>query len=101
LYQHALAFVLPTTVETFGHPYAEAMASGSPLIAADTEIAREICGNAATFFPAGDVEGLVSAMRDLASRDPNDTESIKQLQTGVREKGKVETKGESDAKSRR
>jgi glycosyltransferase involved in cell wall biosynthesis len=76
LYQHALAFVLPTTVETFGHPYAEAMASGSPLIAADTEIAREICGNAATFFPAGDVEGLVSAMRDLASRDPNDTESI-------------------------
>jgi len=73
LYQHAFAFVLPTTVETFGHPYAEAMASGSPLIAADTEIAREICGTAATYFPPGDVGGLVTAIRELFSRAPENT----------------------------
>jgi glycosyltransferase involved in cell wall biosynthesis len=65
LYQNADAFVLPTSMETFGHPYVEAMASGVPVICADTEVAREICGDAALYFPVGDARSLACALDTL------------------------------------
>lgn len=58
IYQQAAAFVLPTVMETFGFPFVEAMASGTPVICADTEFARELCGDAALYFPAGDSHSL-------------------------------------------
>ena len=62
LYQECLAMVLPTTMETFGQPFVEAMVAGAPILAADTEFAREICGDAAWYFPANDCEALASLM---------------------------------------
>jgi glycosyltransferase involved in cell wall biosynthesis len=62
LYQQAGAFVLPTVMETFGFPYVEAMASGAPVICADTEFARELCGEAALYFPAGDAQALAQVL---------------------------------------
>lgn len=62
LYQQAAAFVLPTVMETFGHPFVEAMASGAPVVCADTEFARELCGEAALFFSAGDAQALAQAL---------------------------------------
>ena len=62
LYRHATLFVMPTVLETFGFPYIEAMASRIPLICADIEVAREICGSAAYYFRPDDLEDLVAAM---------------------------------------
>jgi len=62
LYQECLAMVLPTTMETFGQPFVEAMVAGAPILCADTEFAREICGEAAWFFKANDCESLASGM---------------------------------------
>ena len=43
-------FVFPSISETFGHPLAESMSMGLPVIASDTPIHREICGDAALYF---------------------------------------------------
>jgi glycosyltransferase involved in cell wall biosynthesis len=69
LYQHADAFVLPTRLETFGQPFIEAMASGTPVVCADTAVAREVCGECALYFPAGDAAGLRDRLVALAG-DP-------------------------------
>lgn len=50
LYTGALAFVFPSCLESFGHPLVEAMASGTPVIASDLSICKEICQDAATYF---------------------------------------------------
>src|SRR6185503_5317644 len=67
LYQNAAVFVLPTSMETFGHPFVEAMASGVPMICADTEIAREICGDVPLYFPVGDWQALARALEEVLS----------------------------------
>jgi glycosyltransferase involved in cell wall biosynthesis len=51
LYRHADAYVTPAYTETFAHPLVEAMASGVPVIASDLDVHREICGDAAVYFP--------------------------------------------------
>ncbi len=79
LYQHALAFVLPSIVETFGQPYVEAMCAGTPVVAADTGFARELCEQAAIYFAPGNAEDL-SRVLDLVTRDPK-------LREALREKG--------------
>lgn len=65
LYQEASAFVLPTVMETFGQPFVEAMASGVPVICADTEFAREICQGAALYFPSGNAQQLASILKNM------------------------------------
>jgi len=68
LYQQAAVFVLPTVMETFGHPFVEAMASGTPVVCADTEFARELCGDAVLYFPAGDAQALAHALEVVISQ---------------------------------
>ena len=49
LYRAARLFLFPSYVESFGHPLVEAMASGLPVLAADTPVNREICSEAALY----------------------------------------------------
>lgn len=67
--EHALrdydALVFPSMAETFGFPMVEAMQSGVPLIVSDIPIHREICGDAALYFRLGDVDDLVTRIREL------------------------------------
>lgn len=65
LYNSHDVFVFPSVSETFGHPMAEAMSSGMPLAVADTPVNREICGDAALYFPPFSVSGLTDALRRL------------------------------------
>lgn len=51
LYQACDIYVTPAYAETFAHPLVEAMASGLPVIASDLAVHREICGDAARYFP--------------------------------------------------
>jgi glycosyltransferase involved in cell wall biosynthesis len=69
LYNTCDLFVFPSLAESFGHPLVEAMASGVPVVASDIPICREICGDAAVFFRAGDAEDLVDKITELR-RDP-------------------------------
>jgi glycosyltransferase involved in cell wall biosynthesis len=54
LYRRADVFFFPSLCESFGYPMVEAMGYGLPIVAADTAINREICGNAALYYPPPD-----------------------------------------------
>jgi len=58
LYRHAIAFVFPSRLETFGQPLLEAAASGLPIIASDLPACREVCQDAALYFAPGDSADL-------------------------------------------
>ena len=64
LYRACDLYVTPAYAETFAHPLVEAMASGLPVIASDLAVHREICGEAALYFPRFSAETLA----DLALR---------------------------------
>lgn len=80
LYRTHDVFVFPSISETFGHPMAEAMACGLPVVVADTPVNREVCGDAALYFPPLSVEGLTECLRRLDA-DP-------QLRVELAERGR-------------
>ncbi|MGA9530110.1 MAG: glycosyltransferase family 1 protein [Terriglobales bacterium] len=51
LYRACHIYVTPAYAESFAHPLVEAMSSGLPVIASDLPVHREICGDAAIYFP--------------------------------------------------
>lgn len=59
-YNAASALVFPSVYEGFGLPIVEAMACGTPVIAADTPSAHEAAGDAALLFAPRDVPRLVN-----------------------------------------
>jgi glycosyltransferase involved in cell wall biosynthesis len=66
LYKACDVYVTPAYAETFAHPLVEAMASGLPVVASDLPVHREICGQAALYFPRFSPEDLASQILLLA-----------------------------------
>jgi glycosyltransferase involved in cell wall biosynthesis len=58
IYRRADVYVTPAYTETFAHPLVEAMASGLPVVASDLPVHREICSDAAAYFPRFSAEEL-------------------------------------------
>jgi glycosyltransferase involved in cell wall biosynthesis len=55
VYRKAALVVQPSDAEGFGLPVAEAMACGTPVIASDLPVLREVGGSAATYCPPGEL----------------------------------------------
>jgi glycosyltransferase involved in cell wall biosynthesis len=71
LYTGAEALALPSHYEGFGLPVLEAMAAGTPVVAADTSALPETCGGAARLAPPdGEAfrEAIEGLLRDAAER---------------------------------
>jgi glycosyltransferase involved in cell wall biosynthesis len=64
LYREATVFAFPSLDESFGFPLVEALAHGVPIIALDSPIAREICGEAAQYLPS-DLEDAAALMHNV------------------------------------
>jgi glycosyltransferase involved in cell wall biosynthesis len=62
LYRGAEAFVLPSRYEGFGLTCLEAMACGTPVIAADRAALPEVCGNAAVLVNPDDPSAITAAV---------------------------------------
>lgn len=70
LMEQALCLAFPSTTEGFGLPPLEAMLLGCPAIIAPCGALPEVCGDAALHVAPSDVDGWVSAIRNLAD-DPD------------------------------
>lgn len=66
LYRTSDICVFPSLTESFGFPLAEAMSYGLPIVAADTPVNREVCGQAAIYFRALSAEDLADRLLNLA-----------------------------------
>ena len=65
LYKENDLFVFPSLSETFGHPLAEAMSIGMPIMASDTPVHREVCQDAAEYFSPLLPSDLAQQIREL------------------------------------
>jgi glycosyltransferase involved in cell wall biosynthesis len=69
VYRAADLMVYPSLCESFGFALLEAMGHGLPIVAADTAVSREICGQAALYFsPRDPVEGAVAIQHAIQPR---------------------------------
>ncbi|MBI2684331.1 MAG: glycosyltransferase family 4 protein [Actinobacteria bacterium] len=66
LRQAALAVVVPSRAEGFGFPVLEAMAVGTPVLAADIPVLREVSGGGAELLPLDDPSAWGRALDALA-----------------------------------
>jgi glycosyltransferase involved in cell wall biosynthesis len=70
LYRGAACVVVPASIEGFGLPALEAMASGTPVVASRIPALQEVCGEAAEYFedPAALPSVLARLLRDPQAR---------------------------------
>ena len=67
LYSAAEAFAFPSLYEGFGLPILEAMACGTPVVAANTSSLPEVAGDAAELIDPTDTGALADALRRVLS----------------------------------
>lgn len=65
VYSLASAFAFPSWYEGFGLPLLEAMACGTPVVAADNSSLPEVVGNAGLLVSTGDTDALAGALARL------------------------------------
>jgi glycosyltransferase involved in cell wall biosynthesis len=69
LYAGTALFIYPSIYEGFGLPPIEAMASGVPVIVANTSCLPEVCGDAARFVDPDETAAFASAIEDSLVND--------------------------------
>ncbi len=75
LYKSAGAYVFPTFEEGFGIPMLEAFACGTPVVASNIPVLKEIGGDAAMYFNPKDINDMESAIQEIL----NDQKLRKQI----------------------
>jgi len=79
VYAGAELLVMPSTIEGFGLPVLEAMASGTPVVCSRAASLPEVAGDAALYFDPASAEELADAIEKLLSSS--------ELQENLRAKG--------------
>lgn len=69
LLANAMCFVFPSVAEGFGIPVLEAMEHGTPVIASNIPVMREVCGDAAVLVSPNDIAAWSAAMESMFSED--------------------------------
>ena len=76
MYAGALALAMPSGYEGFGLPCLEAMAAGTPVVAAAAGALPETCGDAALLVEPTDTAGFAEALIAAACGDQDRTRLI-------------------------
>jgi glycosyltransferase involved in cell wall biosynthesis len=85
VYRACSMYVTSAYAESFAHPLVEAMASGLPIVASDLAVHREICEDAAIYFPRFSPEDLAARICQVAASD----ELSKQLSSRGQERARA------------
>jgi glycosyltransferase involved in cell wall biosynthesis len=72
VYRRAALVLHPSDAEGFGMPLLEAMGSGTPVVASDLQVLREIGGEAAIFCPVADVSTWQDTIAELLAERNSD-----------------------------
>lgn len=67
----AAALAFPSRYEGFGLPPLEALAAGTPVVASDLPVLREVLGSHARYAAPGDAGALAAALRDTLEHPPS------------------------------
>ena len=67
LYRQASAVALPTVCEGFGFPLLESVASGTPVLASDLSVFRELLDDGAVYVAPLDIAAWVAALQRVSS----------------------------------
>jgi len=78
VYRRATLLLQPSEREGFGLPVAEAMASGTPVVASRIPALVEVGGQAATYCPVGDVRAWVATISELLDERASSSEDWQQ-----------------------
>jgi glycosyltransferase involved in cell wall biosynthesis len=70
LLRTARCLVQPSHVESLALPMLEALQLGVPVVSTDIPVARELCGEAASYFAGNDVHGLAEALVQVPEKPP-------------------------------
>jgi glycosyltransferase involved in cell wall biosynthesis len=79
-YRHASALIIPSQIEGFGLPVAEAFQRGLPVMCSDIPVFREIADGRAIFFGLEDAKNLTEALKQFVQQaDPTQPKKCSQL----------------------
>lgn len=67
IYRACDIYVTPAYAESFAHPLVEAMATGVPVVASDLTVHREVCQDAALYFPRFSSDELAGRVLQLVN----------------------------------
>ena len=73
MYRRAALVLQPSEREGFGLPLLEAMACGTPVVASDLPVLKEVGGAAVEYCPVGDTEAWVRTVRALLDERRRDS----------------------------
>lgn len=84
LYRRAAAVVMPSEAEGFGLPVIEALACGSPVVASDIPVFREVGGDAVVYAPLADVANWGVAVDRVLARPVSSADRDARLRHAAR-----------------
>jgi glycosyltransferase involved in cell wall biosynthesis len=84
LYRSASLVLVTSDAEGFGLPVAEALASGTMVVASDIPVLREVGGDAAVYAPVADVQMWTAKVIDHLVNPAADPDRASRLKWGER-----------------
>lgn len=76
-YRRAHALIAASEIEGFGLPVIEALLRGTPVLASDIPVFREVAGDWADYFAMGDPRSLAELVKGAASRPRRDVSGFR------------------------
>lgn len=89
IYRRAAVLLQPSEREGFGLPVVEALACGTPVVASDLPVLREVGGDAARYCPVGNISAWTeTVVRSFAEREQQPQAWRERRDAGIAQAGK-------------